>query len=98
MAYQVKDLLSGALSRNGIYIPLKASDVVRQANNAIIELFGRGFDRRARAAQFKGGEVIIEVNSAVIETEMRFQEKELLQKIQQYEPTVESIVFRMTLF
>lgn len=98
MAHQLKDLLSGALSRNGISSPIKATDVVSAANSAIVELFGAGFERRARAVQFKAGEVVVEVNSAVVASEMRFQETELLRKLQKTEQAVERVAVRVTSF
>lgn len=77
MAQALKDLLPSILTRHGIRESVGSANVVEETNRVMIELFGAGFERRARATQFRDGMVIIQVDSSVVASELRFQEEHI---------------------
>lgn len=98
MAHLLKDLLGSSLKRNGIHAPVRAQGAITEATDALIALFGRGFERRARAAALEGDTLVIEVNSAVVASELRFQEAAILARLQQRGVSVAHAVVRLAVF
>lgn len=98
MAHLLKDLLGSSLRRNGIHAPVRAQEAVDVANDALIALFGRGFERRARAKSLEGDTLVIEVNSAVVACELRFQEVTILARLRQHDVAVARVVVHLVVF
>lgn len=82
MATKLGNLLQKTVNQAGIAEQVDAAMVCQECDQVVAELFGKGFQEKAKALYIKNGTVTIAVTSPVIGQELKMREAEIMEKVQ----------------